>query len=171
VKYLTVLFLGFMFGVLATGWAISFVVHGVPSTPPLRPATAIQVVLYPSEYTGGPSVGVPISIPPENLDFVFRLVTPESYYGKGMYEFIAPMMAKVEITHADGARTRILVRDGGHNPAVVTLDGSKYFYARNDPEVTVGAFQLCRLVAQIANEKKTEQQSHSPQGGRDKGAK
>lgn len=166
-KSLTVFFLGFMFGVLATGWAISFLVHGVPPTPPLRPATAIQVVLYPSEFTGGPSVGVPISIPPENLDFVFRLVTPEKFYQKRVYEFITPVLAKVEITHGDKTQTRILVRDGGHNPAVVTLDGNNYFYARNDPDFTVGAYQLGWLVQKIPYEKKTEPQSHSPEGGRD----
>lgn len=170
-KSLTVLFLGFMFGVFATGWAISFVVHGVPSTPTLRPATAIQVVLYPSEYTGGPSVGVPISIPPENLDFVFRLLTPEKYFGRRVHDFITPVFAEVEISHSDGTRTRILVREHGHNPAVVTLDGYNYFYARNDPDVTLGACQLGWLVQKIPYEKKTEPQSQSLEGERDKGEK
>jgi hypothetical protein len=67
-------------------------------------------------------------------------------------------VAEAVITHGDGTQTFVMVRDHGHNPAVVSVDGENYFYARNDPDVHAGAFQLIRLVREVADAKRAERQ-------------
>jgi hypothetical protein len=124
-----------------------------PAAPELRPATTITVTLHPWEGMGVVEC-VPVDIPPEQLDLAFRLLTPEKYFEGGVQDFIFPIVAEAVVTHADGSETRVLVRDLGHNPAVVTLDGRNYFYARNDPDVHAGAVQLVRLVNEVAYAKK-----------------
>jgi hypothetical protein len=93
----------------------------------------------------------PVNIPPDKLDLVYRLVTPEIYYEGGVHDFIMPIVAEAILTDSDGKETTVLVRDCGKNPAVVTLDGRTYFYARNDPEAVAGATKLLRLVSSLAD--------------------
>lgn len=134
-----------------------FSTHRTPATPELRPPTAIKVTLYPWEGVGGID-GAPVDIPPEKLDLAFRLLTPEKYFEGGVHEFITRIVAEAVITHADGTQTHVLVRDHGHNPAVVTVDGRHYFYARNDPDVLAGAHQLIGLVNEVAYQEKAMRQ-------------
>jgi len=129
--------------------------HGTPATPELRPPTAIKVTLYPWEGVGGID-GVPVDIPAEKLDLVYRLLKPEKYFEGGVHELITRIVAEAVVTHADGTQTTVLVRDHGHNPAVVTVDGRNYFYARNDPDIHAGATELIRLVSEVAHKEKTE---------------
>jgi hypothetical protein len=70
----------------------------------------------------------------------------------GQCQFVA--LIKYVITHADGTQTHVLVRDHGVNPAVVTVDGKNYFYARNAPGVHAGAVELIRLVKEVAHKEK-----------------
>ena len=145
----------------ATGAAVVYGAFAVstrqpPPTPVLRPATAINVTLYPWEGVGGID-GVPVDIPPDKLDRAYRLLTPERYFEGGVHEFITRAVAEAVVTHADGTQTFVLVRDHGHNPAVVTVDGRRYFFARNDPDVHAGAHELVRLVNEVRHRKSVEQ--------------
>jgi hypothetical protein len=128
-----------------------------PTTPKLRPPTAIRVTLHPWEGIGGADCE-PVDVPPEKLDFAFRLLTPEKYFEGGVHEFITRIVAEAVITHADGTQTSVLVRDHGHNPAVVSVDGRNYFYARNDSDIHAGAVQLIRLVNEVAHKEKAMRQ-------------
>lgn len=144
--------IGFALGGATVGSVFVFLKHRTPATPNLRPPTAINVTLYPWEGIGGTDrLPVRIHIPSDKLDFAFRLMTPETYFDGGVNEFIAPLVAEAVITHSDGTHTRVLVRDYGHNPAVVSVDGKNYFYARNDPDVLAGAYQLIGLVNEVAH--------------------
>jgi hypothetical protein len=150
--------IGFILGGLVTFGVFVLSMHQTPATPELPPATAIKVTLYPWEGVQGID-GVPVEIPPEKLDLAFRLLTPEKYFESGVHEFVTRIVAEAVITHADGTQTFVLVRDHGHNPAVVTVDGRNYFYARNDPDVRAGAYQFLCLVNEVAHKKKTMLQS------------
>ena len=121
------------------------------------PPTAIKVTLYPWDGVGGIDCD-PVDIPPDILDFALRLLTPEKYFEGGVHEFITRIVAEAVITHSDGTQTFMLVRDHGKNPAVVSVDGRNYFYARNDPDVHAGAMELIRLVREVAHAKKEERQ-------------
>lgn len=153
-KHLPALLIGCVLGA-AVMWGLCVVSHRpiTPPTPELRPPTGIKVTLYPRQGFGGID-GEPVDIPPDKLDLAFRLLTPETYFGRMDYEFMIPVVAEAVITHADGKETFVLVRDYGHNPAVVTIDGRTYFYARNDPDVHAGAEELYWLVREVAPKKK-----------------
>ena len=128
-----------------------------PTTPELRPPTAITVTLHPWEGIAGIDCE-PVEIPPEYLDYAFRRLTPDHYFGATVYDFITRIVAEAVITPADGEKTLVMVRDHGHNPAVVSLDGRNYFYARNDPDVYAGAIELIGLVSKVAHAKRRERQ-------------
>lgn len=154
-KYLRSFAIGFLLGGVSTWGLTAYLMRLSPTTPGLRPPTAIKVTLYPWEGVGGID-GKPVDIPPDKLDLAFRLLTPEKYFGGTVYDFITRIVAEAVITHADGSQTFVMVRDHGHNPAVVSVDGRNYFYARNDPDVYAGAIELIRLVKEVAHAKKGE---------------
>ncbi|MGE3806866.1 MAG: hypothetical protein AB7K24_19540 [Gemmataceae bacterium] len=149
-KQVPALVIGFVLGGIAMACLVAYSVHRAPAAPELRPAKAIKVTLYPWEFMGGVD-GKPVEIPPEKLDQVYRRLTPDTYYEGGVCDFITPIVAKAVITHDDGTETSVLVRDGGHNPAVVSLDGRNYFYARSDPDVYAGAYELFQVVGALKN--------------------
>jgi hypothetical protein len=101
-----------------------------------------------------------VDIPPDKLELVFRRLTPQTHFEGPVHEFITPVVARAVITHGDGKETSVLVRDHGHNPAVVTVDGRHYFYARKDPDVYAGAVELTRMVHEVAHEKKAHEPSN-----------
>ena len=154
-KHIVTFVIGFLFGAAAIFGVFVLLTHRSPTTPELRPPTAIKVTLYSWEGIGEID-GKPVDIPPDKLDFAFRRLTPEKYFSGGVHEFITRIVAEAVITHADGTQTFVLVRDHGHNPAVVSVDGRHYFYARNDPDVYAGAIELIRLVSAVAPAKKGE---------------
>lgn len=152
-KHLVTFVLGFLIGVAVMFGGIVSITHPSPATPVIRPPTAIKVTLYPWEGVGGID-GEPVDIPPDKMAFAFRRLVPEKYFGGTVYDFITRIVAEAVITHADGSHTLVMVRDHGHNPAVVSIDGRNYFYARNDPDVYAGATELIRLVTEVASAKK-----------------
>ncbi len=159
-KHLLPLLIGFVLGGAATCGVFVLSMRSPPTTPKLRPPTAIRVTLHPWDGIGGVFAAdcEPVDIPLEKLDFAFRLLTPEKYFEGGVHEFITRIVAEAVITHADGTQTSVLVRDHGHNPAVVTVDGRNYFYARNDPDVHAGAIELIQLVNEVAHKEKAMRQ-------------
>lgn len=148
---------GFVAGAAVMCGVFVYTTRRAPATPELRPPTAIKVTLHPWQGVGGFD-GEPVDIPPDRLDLAFRLLTPETHFEGGVHEFITPVVAEAVVTHADGKETFVLVRDHGKNPAVVTVDGRTYFYARNDSDVHAGATQLIRLVREVAHQQKAAQQ-------------
>jgi hypothetical protein len=156
-KHLLSLAVGFLLGgaVMCAVFALSTLMP--PPTPKLRAPTAITVTLYPGQGVGGTDCE-PVDIPPEKLDFAFRLLTPDQYFRGGVHDFITRIVAEAVFTHKDGTQTFVMVRDHGHNPAVVSVDGTNYFYARNDPDVHAGGVQLIRLVTEVAHTKRTARQ-------------
>lgn len=115
----------------------------------LRQAESIVVFLHPwSRYEAATNKAV--RIPIEVQGEVFRRLVLEKYYG-AVHEHVSPLVAEAVITHADKTETSVWVRDGGHNPAIVSTDGVNYFYAKNEKDVFAGANELIRLVAEIAN--------------------
>jgi hypothetical protein len=157
IRHLPALLIGFVAGAAAMCGVVAVSTRLPPPVPVLPPATAIRVSLYPWEGVGEVD-GEPVDIPPDKLDFVFRRLTPQTHFESPVHEFITPVVARAVITHADGKETSVLVRNHGHNPAVVTVDGWHYFYARNDPDVYAGAFELIQLVHEVAHEKQAHEQ-------------
>ncbi|TWU35192.1 hypothetical protein Q31b_52880 [Novipirellula aureliae] len=96
-----------------------------------------------------------VTIPAKSQDDVFRRLVPETYYGDAN-DRSPPIVAEAIVTHPDETRTRILVREGGKNPAVVSVDGIHYFYAKNESDVFAGATEIIRLVREIAYEQQTK---------------
>ncbi|VTS06879.1 hypothetical protein [Tuwongella immobilis] len=124
-----------------------------PPTPVLRPPIAMQVTLYPWE--GSSDIdGQPVDIPKDKLDRAFLLLTPDTDIESGIHDLAIPVVAKAVLAHADGTETPVLVRDHGHNPAVVTVDGRHYFFARSEPDVDAGAIELIRIVNQVRDNNK-----------------
>jgi len=151
-KQLPALLIGFLLGGAVMFGLFLVAINQPPPTPKLRPPTSIKVTLYPWEGMG-PIDSEPVEIPPDKLDLTFRLITPESYYRYGILDSLMPAIGHAVVTHADGKETFVLIRDFGHNPALVTVNGRHYFVARNDPDVHAGATQIFGLV-QIARQKK-----------------
>lgn len=154
VKNLLCFVAGFLLGATVLCVLFACATRMPPPTPTLRPPTAIRITLYP--WLGRTDCR-PVDIPPERLDLAFRLLTPDQFFGHPVYDFVTPIVAEAVLTHEDGTRTSVMVRDHGHNPAVVSLDGWNYFYARNDPDVHAGAIELIRLVNEVARPKQAEQ--------------
>ena len=96
-------------------------------------------------------VGRPITeIPPGEIDYVFRLLTPDKYYGRSVNDWITPLIAEVVITHENHPDTRLLVRWGGKNPAMISVDGRNYFYGRQYEDIFDGGTQLVRVLDELA---------------------
>jgi hypothetical protein len=87
-------------------------------------------------------------IPADKFEYALRLLTPEENE-PNINDVITPLIAEVILTHDGPVNTRILVRDSGKSPALVTLDGRHYFYARSDEDTQAGAIQLIRLVRMV----------------------
>ena len=146
--------LGFALGVFVTYCFVRFTRNLPPETPVVRKPESVVVFLHPwSGYEAATTKAV--RIPIERQDEVYRRIVPETFYGN-VYEHVSPLVAEAVITHADKTETSVLVRDGGHNPAIVSVDGVNYFYAKNEPDVYAGANELIRLVAEIAYEQKSK---------------
>ena len=125
-----------------------------PQTPVVRRPESIVVFLHPwSGYEAATTK--PVRIPIERHDEIFRRLVPGTFYGN-VHELVSPLVAEAVVTHADKTETTVLVRDGGHNPAIVSVDGVNYFYAKNEPDVYAGANELIRLVAAIAYEQQNQ---------------
>ncbi len=147
-KQLYSLLIGFVLGA-ALMYALIFLhFTSPPFTPKLKPATKIRITPLPWE---GMTVNdcQPIDIPPEKLDLAYRLLIPGKYYGSTVSDHVTRVMAEAEVTHADGTKTLVIVRDGGVNPAMVSLDGHTYFYGRNDPDIKAGGWQLFGLLNEV----------------------
>lgn len=154
-KHLLSLTAGILIGGAAvSGWLALAMRSDVP-TPTLRPAVAMTVTLHPSVGIEGIDC-VPVEIPPEAMDLAFRLLTPDSQFRGGVHDFGNPIVAEAVVKHSDGTQTSVVVRDFGHNPAVVSLDGRTYFTARDDPDVLAGAHQLVRLARESAFKVRSE---------------
>lgn len=145
------LLVGLVVGCLIMSGIFSLLTHQDPAVPILPTPTAITVTLYPYEGSGA-LAGVPVDIPPEKLESVYRLLIPETYVRERTHEFIMPIAAKAKITASDGTETSVVVRDYGHNPAMVTMDGWNYFVARSCRDVHAGAYELRHLVFEVADE-------------------
>jgi len=63
------------------------------------------------------------------------------------------MIAMIVITHESQPPTTILVRNSGHNPALVSVDGRNYFYAELHDDAPDGALQLYRVVQRFETKK------------------
>ena len=156
-KSIALILVGFALGVLGTFGVVNSTLR-LPPEPPIIPRPeSITVFLHP---WGGfeASTAKAITIPTEIQEQVFRRLVPEKYFGN-INEQITPLVAEAVISHADKKQTRMLIRDHGHNPAVVSVDGVNYFYAKNESDVYAGANELIRLVAEVAYKQKTHLQS------------
>ena len=129
-----------------------------PEAPELKPPESITVLLHPP-WTRSDTPKAVI-VPDDVHDDVFRRLIPETYYGDIVDDY-PPIVADATIAHPDGTQTRILVREGGKNPAVVSVDGVHYFYAKNAADVFAGATEIIRIVRELdyltLNQTETEQ--------------
>jgi hypothetical protein len=123
-----------------------------PPTPQLSPPKTISVMLYPLSSWNSP--GHPMTeIPAGDVDFVWRLLTPDKYYEGGVNDWVTPLIAEAVITHEGQPDTRLLVRWAGKNPAIISVDGRNYFYGRPDADVHDGGVQLVRIVQRLTEAK------------------
>ncbi len=128
-----------------------------PRAPQLKEARTITIFLHP---WGGyeAATNKAVVVPPESQRDVFRRLVPDQFYGK-VFEHVTPLVAEAVITHTDASQTRVLVREGGVNPAVVSVDGVTYFYAKNESDVYAGANELIKIVSEIAYKQEGQIQS------------
>lgn len=156
-KQLLFVFIGFVFGTFVTFCTIRFVVQLPPTTPTLKQPESLTVFLHPwSGYEAASREAV--HVPTEKQEQIVKRLAPETYFGH-INERICPLVADVYIEHADQTETHVFVRDYGHNPALISIDGENYFYARNEPDVYAGANELINLVAEIAYKQQIQQAS------------
>jgi hypothetical protein len=152
-KQLVTLAIGVLLGAgLMYGFALT-VLSWPPATPQLAPVKSIRITPHPWE---GIVVNgcQPLDIPADKLDLVIRLLTPGKYYGTDtLFDHITPIVAEAQITHIDGSQSFVIVRDGGVNPAMVSVDGHYYFYGRSDPDIHAGGTELFRLLGEVAQAK------------------
>jgi hypothetical protein len=152
-KSITCVLAGFALGVFATYCCVIFLMSLPPETPIVPKPESITIFLHPwGGYEAATTKAV--HIPSDSQEQIFRRLVPETFCGN-VYENISPLVAEAFVTHADKTETRVLVRDGGHNPAIVSVDGVNYFYAKKESDVYAGANELIRLVAAIAYEQET----------------
>ncbi len=138
----------------ATYGFVNFVRNAPRAIPILAPPDSITVFLHP--WGGNEAVTAKaVHIPIERQDEIYRRLVPEAYCGY-IYENVSPLVAEAIIKHPDQTETRVLVREGGHNPAIVSVDGVHYFYAKNEPDVYAGAIELIRIAAEIAQEQQIQ---------------
>jgi hypothetical protein len=145
---------GFVLGVAAV---FALTTQTTPATPELRPPTGIAITQYPRKGMGRVDCE-PVDIPPEEWNLAYTLLTPDQCFKGGVDDIIARIVAEAVITHRDGTRTSVIVREFGANPAVVSVDGRNYFFARSDPSVHDGAMRLVQLVTQAVQAKKAARQ-------------
>ena len=138
---------GFGLGVAAMWVALAWHLRSAPPTPVLKPAAAIRVTLYPSEVFGVQG-GESVDIPSVDLNRTTTLLTPTQYYGPTVHDFILPLIAVATVTHPDGTKTEVLIREAGVNPAAVSFDGRNYFYADTPADMKVGSVAIIMLVKQ-----------------------
>jgi hypothetical protein len=156
-KSIALILVGFSLGVLVTFGFVNSTLR-LPPEPPFVPRPeSITVILHPWDGIE-PLTNKAISIPTEIQEEVFRRLVPETYFGI-VDEHITPIVAEAVITHAYEKQTRILVRHGGKNPAVVSVDGVNYFYAKNESDVHAGATELFGLVEEVAYNQEKHLQS------------
>jgi len=153
-RYVACILLGFGLGVFATYCFVNFARNTPRPTPILAQPKSITVFLHP--WGGYEAVTTKaVRIPIERQDEIYRRLVPDTFYGN-IYEHVSPLVAEVVIEHLDQTETRVLVREGGHNPAIVSVDGVNYFYAKNEPDVHAGAIELIRIAAEIAHEQQIQ---------------
>ena len=121
-----------------------------PQAPRIRPPKTMTVIMHPFQEWDKTRYP-PTEIPAAELDYAFRLVTPDRYYEGGLIE--RPLMAVVVLSHESWPDTMLLVRWSGHNPALISVDGRNYFYGRNDEDIGDGGLQLLRLVHKLTDAK------------------
>lgn len=85
-KHLPALLIGFLAGAAVMNVVFAVARSRTPPTPELQPPTAIKVTLYPWHGMEGID-GKPVDIPSDKLDFVFRLLTPQTYFEGGVNDF------------------------------------------------------------------------------------
>ncbi|MEZ6142218.1 MAG: hypothetical protein R3B84_16790 [Zavarzinella sp.] len=141
--------LGLFFGIILTtgaGLAIVYLQNRTaPPVPELQPAVKITITLFPLENIGQYD-SVRVEVPAEQMGSILQRLTPVAYQPNVQHDFTNPLVAAVNIAHSDGSETKLLVRDFGHNPALVTLNGRDYFVAR---EGDAGGMELIRLVKEF----------------------
>ena len=145
---------GFAIGVFASFCVMNFTRSLPPGTPVISNPESITVFLHPwVGYEAATTKAV--HIPAENQEQIFRRLAPGAFYGR-VHESITPLVAEAVVTHRDKTETRVFVREGGHNPAIVSVDGVNYFYAKNESDVFAGANELIRMVAEIAHKQQIQ---------------
>jgi hypothetical protein len=145
--------LGFVCGAAALLLLLTVSASRSPPTPNLKPPESITVLLYPP-WTR-PDTPEAVIVPAKRHGDVFRRLIPETYYGEVTGDY-PPIVADAKIAHPDETQTRVLVREGGKNPAVVSVDGIHYFYAKNEPDLFAGATELIRIVRELDYQKQNQ---------------
>jgi hypothetical protein len=87
-----------------------------------------------------------IVVPDDQLDSFARLVVPAKPCLQQIDTKRSYHVVNVILEHKDGTSTTLIVRWTGHNPAAVSLDGSKYYYGGMD-EFPDGATRIMRILA------------------------
>jgi hypothetical protein len=139
--------------VYATAWADH---RSGPPAPTLAAPKTITITLYP--LPGWDSEGsAPVAIPASEFDRVMRLITPGPHYcSGGVHDWTLPLSAVVVITHEGLPDTSLLVRWSGKNPALISADGSHYFYGEPREGIHDGAMQLRAFVREVGKAKPGE---------------
>ena len=127
-----------------------------PAVPTIEPPTSIKVTLYPVSQLGFEGLAA-TTIPPAEYESVMRLIRPAFFDASGIHDGINPLVAEVEIAHEGAKITTVFVRSSGVNPALVSVDGSNYFYAENHQDVFDGSVKLFQVMKRIVENQKRAQ--------------
>lgn len=118
--------------------------------PHLAAPTKMVAILHPIEDGHAPG-SLRVEIPASDFDQIMQIITPDQPLGGDSNDLIYQLVAEVIIEHEDQSESRVLIRDCGKNPALVTVNGRDYFFAKpHTGKYSSGAIELRALVLQIA---------------------
>ena len=147
-KNLTCISIGLVVGFLLTLICVNSSAFFPPKPPHLETPDSIAVLLHP---WGGYEAAATkrVEIPSERIGDIFRRLTPDKFNG-GPHDKLNPIVADAYLQYGNAKVVHVVVREAGHNPAIVSVDGDHYFYAINAPGIHAGANELIRIIGSIA---------------------
>jgi hypothetical protein len=120
--------------------------HRREAVPVLAPIARITARLHAVPEFRIPGIEF-VEVPENQLSTFANLITPSGPCMQEIKPRMHYLVADVVVEHTDGSKSNLMVRWTGHNPAAVSLDGSKYYYGGLD-EFPDGATRIIQLLCE-----------------------
>jgi hypothetical protein len=117
---------------------------GTDSVPILLPPAAITVNLQQAP-EWGLDKPMSVKVKANDLEKVYKLIKPFRPKNQGIDKEANTLIAEITVTQEDGSRVKMYFRWYGTNPALVSFDDKKYYYAEF-PKVGDGVADLLKIL-------------------------